>query len=369
MIMGVRLEFIDFDTQSARVYVDCSGPFALVDRIDGLVAECVRCDAGAVTLVCDPALTRVHGLIVQNIARRYHAHTVTRSTCAPDVSRSRNYMFEYADTPAGTQRQFHMEFCGSVASPAYAGASASLAAIASGIPRISSAHLALCTYELAVNSVEHGQLASGVRIRADIRVSGERISLVYRDDGVAFSTLRDGDLDLQRKIERGERRGLGLYLLRGLAGSLDYSRDGNWNVTTLSLRRNTGDKSNQIPNERNTMTQISVEVIPCDVPGTVVVKPAGSIDSSTTSILESQIDSLVAEGIERLVVDLADVEFVSSAGIGVFLGTASQLRTSGGDLAFMNVPEAIAEVFEIINLKNYFRTVQNPSDLAANTPR
>ncbi|MDH5627533.1 MAG: STAS domain-containing protein, partial [Candidatus Krumholzibacteria bacterium] len=55
--------------------------------------------------------------------------------------------------------------------------------------------------------------------------------------------------------------------------------------------------------------------------------------------------------------DMSEVDFISSAGVGLFLGTVSQLRTTGGDLIFTGMLPAILEVFEIINLSAYFRIV------------
>jgi anti-sigma B factor antagonist len=63
------------------------------------------------------------------------------------------------------------------------------------------------------------------------------------------------------------------------------------------------------------------------------------------------------------VIDFTEVDFVSSAGVGIFLGTVSKLRSAGGDLFFMRVPQQIQEVFDIINLKSHFRTIENIEQL------
>jgi len=112
------------------------------------------------------------------------------------------------------------------------------------------------------------------------------------------------------------------------------------------------------------MDGITVEMIPTDHAGTVVLKPIGSIDSSTTHVLESQIKSAMDQQNNRIVIDFSGTDFISSAGLGIFLGTVSLLRNRGGDLLFMKVPDHIAEVFDIINLQSYFVTVESIDDIA-----
>jgi len=112
------------------------------------------------------------------------------------------------------------------------------------------------------------------------------------------------------------------------------------------------------------MEGITVEISPGGTDDTKIVRPAGTIDSSTTTTLESHINKLIALGTRIIVIDFAKVEFVSSAGIGVFLGTVSQLRADGGDLIFMKMPKHIEAVFNIINLQSYFVTINDISDLS-----
>jgi len=89
----------------------------------------------------------------------------------------------------------------------------------------------------------------------------------------------------------------------------------------------------------------------------VILKPSGSVDSTSPQLLESQIESLIEKDNSRIVIDFSNVDFISSAGVGIFLGTVSRLRSAGGDLFFMNMPKHIEDVFDIINLKSYFVTI------------
>lgn len=111
------------------------------------------------------------------------------------------------------------------------------------------------------------------------------------------------------------------------------------------------------------MSEFTVELVPCDVPRTAILRPAGSIDAAAAPILESHFKGLYEQKTTRIVVDFSKADFISSAGIGIFLGSVSMLRDIGGDIVFMNVPPHIDEVFEVINLKSFFTTVETVEQL------
>jgi anti-sigma B factor antagonist len=111
------------------------------------------------------------------------------------------------------------------------------------------------------------------------------------------------------------------------------------------------------------MSEFTVELVPCAIDGVTILRPVGSIDAVAAPVLESHFSGLSAQRANRIVVDFSKADFISSAGIGIFLGTVSLLRETGGDILFMNVPPQIDEVFEVINLKSFFKTVDNVEQL------
>jgi anti-anti-sigma factor len=221
-------------------------------------------------------------------------------------------------------------------------------------------HLRFACYELAANTIEHARFDASVpEIRVGIRPQASGIQLSYRDNAREFDTRQLADIDVGRKISRGERRGLGLFMLSRIAESFDYERNEGWNITTISIP----DAVSGTEVRRNSMSEINIMITPCSVDRTVVLRPVGTIDSATSGVLESQISELLRQDVQRIVIDMADVEFISSSGIGVFLGSVSGLRSRGGDLLFMNVPSHVEDVFDIVNLKSYFRTITSIDEL------
>lgn len=75
---------------------------------------------------------------------------------------------------------------------------------------------------------------------------------------------------------------------------------------------------------------------------------SGSLDTATAPELERKLAPVLAQSILEIVFDLADLKFVSSAGLRVFSMVRKQLKERGGQVSFVHMQPQIAEVFEII---------------------
>lgn len=74
---------------------------------------------------------------------------------------------------------------------------------------------------------------------------------------------------------------------------------------------------------------------------------AGRLDGLASPGLENQIGQAIATGATVLVLDLARLDYVSSAGLRVFLSAAKKFKTAGGRATFVALPPAVREVFEL----------------------
>ena len=83
--------------------------------------------------------------------------------------------------------------------------------------------------------------------------------------------------------------------------------------------------------------------------GVYAVKPQGRLDSDTYPILEEKIDSLLASATRVLILDMSDLDYISSAGVRVVFKAKKSLSASGGQLMLANLKPQIRKVFEIIN--------------------
>ena len=86
----------------------------------------------------------------------------------------------------------------------------------------------------------------------------------------------------------------------------------------------------------------------------VVLRVAGRMDAESTPVFEAQCESCIAEGFNSLVLDLSELMYVSSMGLGAIVRVAKQLRDDGGDVRICCVTGLVRQLFEITRLNHVF---------------
>ena len=79
----------------------------------------------------------------------------------------------------------------------------------------------------------------------------------------------------------------------------------------------------------------------------LVLKPAGRLDSNTIGAAETEMFAYLEKGETRIVLDLSDLEYISSSGLRLVLMMGKRLSFKGGKLALCGLKPHIREVFEI----------------------
>ncbi len=79
-----------------------------------------------------------------------------------------------------------------------------------------------------------------------------------------------------------------------------------------------------------------------------IIKVGGYIDTTTSSELERALDSLLKQGRFFIVVDLGNVDYISSAGWGIFISEIKSIRENGGDLKLVRMVPDVYEIFELL---------------------
>lgn len=79
-----------------------------------------------------------------------------------------------------------------------------------------------------------------------------------------------------------------------------------------------------------------------------VIKVGGYIDTTTSAELERALDELLRSGNYNIVIDLGNVDYISSAGWGIFISEIKGIREKGGDLKLVNMIPDVYEVFELL---------------------
>lgn len=79
-----------------------------------------------------------------------------------------------------------------------------------------------------------------------------------------------------------------------------------------------------------------------------IIRVGGYIDTTTSSELERALDSLLKAGVYRVVIDLGNVDYISSAGWGIFISEIKGMRERDGDLKLARMIPDVYEVFELL---------------------
>lgn len=90
-------------------------------------------------------------------------------------------------------------------------------------------------------------------------------------------------------------------------------------------------------------------------PDRVVVLVQGDVDAATAPQLRAVVDALVAEGVTELELDLAELAFLDSTGIGVVAHTVRSLQAGGGTLTLRNVPSMVRRLLYVSDLERFVR--------------
>ena len=79
-------------------------------------------------------------------------------------------------------------------------------------------------------------------------------------------------------------------------------------------------------------------------------------------LLKDKVNSLVNQGHRKIVLNLADVPYVDSAGLGEIVRTYTTVSKNGGSLKLLNLTKRITDLLAITKLLTVFETFDAESD-------
>lgn len=79
-----------------------------------------------------------------------------------------------------------------------------------------------------------------------------------------------------------------------------------------------------------------------------IIKVGGYIDTTTSAELEHALDGLLKAGTYDIIIDLGNVDYISSAGWGIFISEIKGIREKAGDLKLVRMIPDVYEVFELL---------------------
>ncbi|WP_103502136.1 MULTISPECIES: STAS domain-containing protein [unclassified Streptomyces] len=100
----------------------------------------------------------------------------------------------------------------------------------------------------------------------------------------------------------------------------------------------------------------------------VVVAISGELDHHSADLLRESLDSCLAEGCGRIVIDCSGLEFCDSTGLNVLLGARLSAEDAGGVVALAAMRPAVARVFEVTGADSVFPVHDTVDEALADIP-
>ena len=97
----------------------------------------------------------------------------------------------------------------------------------------------------------------------------------------------------------------------------------------------------------------------------ILLRVTGYIDTMTSPELQKMLAQYLEQGVAQFIIDLSSVQYVSSAGWGVFVGEIRNIREKGGDLKIIHMNPEVSEVFEMLEFNrilNSYDTLEEAVD-------
>jgi anti-sigma B factor antagonist len=96
-----------------------------------------------------------------------------------------------------------------------------------------------------------------------------------------------------------------------------------------------------------------------------VVDVEGFLDAYTVAELEETFNQLMKEKKFKLIVNLGKLDYISSAGLGTFMGVIDEIRDNRGDIVLTNLSPKIYKVFDLLGFSELFQIVDDEPTAAA----
>jgi anti-sigma B factor antagonist len=103
--------------------------------------------------------------------------------------------------------------------------------------------------------------------------------------------------------------------------------------------------------------------------GAVVLDLEGEVDVYTAPLLRQEMLGQADSGNRNLIVNLSQVEYLDSTGLGILIGGVKRLKELDGSLKLVGPSARILRIFDITGLNRIFDVYPTEEDAIAATPK
>jgi len=105
-----------------------------------------------------------------------------------------------------------------------------------------------------------------------------------------------------------------------------------------------------------------MEILHSHIDNIPVLSVSGKIDAMTSRDLEVALVDLINQNKKILIVDMANVVYLSSSGLRVLMASLNELRKGDGDLLLASLQPFVKDVFSLTGAIRFFSIYPNPGE-------
>ncbi len=207
------------------------------------------------------------------------------------------------------------------------------AAELSGLDERATWQVQLAVDEAATNVIQHAyDLDEPGELMLAWEYAESRFTVILRDNGRQFDPEAVPTPDISSPLEERQVGGLGIYLITRLMDEVRFDFH---------------------PQHGNVLTMVKYTTL--DPREDLVILPIhGRVDAITAPQLTAAVHEQITTGARFVLLDLADVTFLSSSGLRALLLIRKELMTLGGELRLAELQTQVHEVFVLTGFTQVF---------------
>ena len=93
-----------------------------------------------------------------------------------------------------------------------------------------------------------------------------------------------------------------------------------------------------------------------------ILRLKGFLDAHTAPNFEQAIQELIEENRYKIIVSMSDLNYISSAGLGVFMGFIEEIREKKGDIKLSNMTDKVYKVFDLLGFPALYQIFKEEAE-------
>jgi anti-sigma B factor antagonist len=95
-----------------------------------------------------------------------------------------------------------------------------------------------------------------------------------------------------------------------------------------------------------------------------VMQPSGRLDVTNVNQFRREVTDIATSNPKFLLIDLKDISFMDSSGLGALVAALKTIRNSGGELAICSPTDQVQMLFDLTSMSSIFKIYSSRQEFA-----